>query len=306
MQFANSWNGAWLVIGVFPALVTCALPARAECNLTPGPTRTVTRAIDGETLALDDGSEVRLAGALAPRGLDAGVDEANWPLAVAAKAALAALAEGQTVVLGYSSSAKTDRLNRHVAQVFVVEGGRETWLQGRLLSDGHARAYQQKDHRGCADELLAFEKIARDAGAGLWASGAYQVRTASRPRELEGLAGTFAVLRGKVAWVAEGRQTVALGFSPARSASWAARRGLIVMIENGDRDLRGSFGGDPKTLEGKHVEVRGWLEQRLGRPAGTFVVDISLAGMMVVQGRATNTIAETGADAAQAPQKQPP
>ena len=291
MRSTNLWLRVCPAVGALAGLCACCLPALAECTLTPGPTRTVTRVIDGETLALDDGSEVRLAGALAPRGFDARTDEASWPAAVAAKAALAALAEGHSVVLGYAGSAKTDRQNRHVAQVFVVEDGQETWLQGRMLSEGHARAYQQKDHRGCAEELLAFEKTARDAVRGVWTSGAYQIRPASRPRDLEGMAGNFVVLTGKVAWVVEGRQTIALGFTPARSGSWGARRGIIVMIENGDHDLRGTFGGDAKALEGKAVEVRGWLEQRLGRPAGTSVLDISLAGMIVVIGNSAQTVA---------------
>ena len=37
------------------------------CTLSPGPTATVARILDGETLQLDDGQQVRLIGALAPR-----------------------------------------------------------------------------------------------------------------------------------------------------------------------------------------------------------------------------------------------
>lgn len=262
---------------------------RAECRLEPGPTRTVTRVIDGETLLLDDSSEVRLAGALAPRGFDAAIDDATWPAAVAAKAALAALVEGHTVVLGYTGNGKRDRQNRHVAQVFVLRDGVETWVQGKLLSAGHARAYQQKDHRGCAAELLAHERIAREAGSGLWDAGAYQTRVAVRTRDLEGMAAKFAVLTGRVAWVTEGRDSIAFGFSASRTRGFNGRRGVIVMIDGRDRALLGTFGGDAKALEGQQVEVRGWLEQRLGRPAGTFVMDISLAGMIVVPAAATKT-----------------
>lgn len=248
-----------------------------------GPQRTVTRVIDGETLALDDGSEVRLAGALAPRGFDAGTDESRWPAAVASKAALAALADGRTVVLGYAGNGRRDRYGRHVAQAFVVENGIETWLQGRMLSEGHARAYQQKDQRGCVDELLAHERVARDKGHGVWSIGAYLPRSVTRTRDLVGLAGKFVVLAGRVAWVMEGRESIALGFSPSRTRSWSGRRGVIVMIDPHDRDLLGTLGGDAKSLDGKQVEVRGWIEQRLGRPAGTYVLDVSLAGMIEVQ-----------------------
>jgi hypothetical protein len=48
---------------------------RPSCTgLEPGPARTVTRIIDGETAALDDGTELRLIGALAPRAIDAGIE----------------------------------------------------------------------------------------------------------------------------------------------------------------------------------------------------------------------------------------
>ena len=51
---------------------------RPSCTgLEPGPARTVTRIIDGETAALDDGTELRLIGALAPRAIDAGTSPAR-------------------------------------------------------------------------------------------------------------------------------------------------------------------------------------------------------------------------------------
>ena len=268
-----------IVLLLFAGLAGGTVSLHAECRLEPGPQRTVTRALDGQTLALDDGSVVRLAGALAPLAYDA-ADNA-WPPAANATAALAALAVGRTVVLGYTGSGRRDRQNHHVAQVFVIDGGEEIWLQGRMLSDGHARAYQRKDQRGCAAELLAHEHVARNAGRGLWSVGAYLPRAAARTRDLEGMNGRFAVLAGRIAWVAEGRETIALGFTPQRTRGWSLRRGITVMIENRDRDLLGSLGGDPKALLGRDVEVRGWLEQRLGRPAGTFVMDISLAGLIV-------------------------
>ncbi len=257
-------------------------PVSAECRLEPGPHRTVARVVDGETLLLDDGSEVRLTGALAPRGFDAGIDDADWPAARAATSALASFTTGRNVVLGYMGSAKRDRHNRHVAQVFVIEDNRETWVQGRMLSEGHARGYQLKDQRGCADDLLAHERVARETGRGLWAVDAYKPRPAIRTRDLENMAGSFVVLSGRIVWAAPGREAIALGFRPSEMRSWTQRRGVVVMIDNRDRDLLGSLGGDPKALEGRQVEVRGWLEQRIGRPAGTYVLDVSLAGMIRV------------------------
>lgn len=270
------------VCAVTALALAMSTAAAAECRLEPGPRRTVTRAIDGETLQLDDGSEVRLAGALAPRGFDVAMPDNAWPSSLAATQALAAFTVGRNVALGTSGTAKRDRLNRHVAQVFVIENGGEIWVQGRMLGEGHARATQQKDQRGCADELLEHEAVARAEQRGVWTIDAYRARTALRTRDLERMAGKFVVLSGRVAWVAPGREAIAIGFTPSTMRGWTLRRGVVVMIEARDRDLLGTFGGDAKALEGRQVEVRGWLEQRLGRPAGTYVMDISLAGMIRV------------------------
>ena len=78
-------------------MAICALMASADAvaqerqrctSLEPGPQRTVARIIDGETVALDDGRELRLIGALAPRALDAGAESGAWPLEAAASEAL--------------------------------------------------------------------------------------------------------------------------------------------------------------------------------------------------------------------------
>ena len=279
------------IFAVAGLVFAVSLPVLAECRLEPGPRRTVTRVIDGETLLLDDGSEVRLAGALAPRGFDVATEDRDWPAALAATEALAAFTVGRNVALGYSGTAKRDRQNRHVAQVFVIEEGREIWVQGRLLSEGHARAYQQKDQRGCADELLEHEAVARGEQRGVWGIEAYRARPALRTRDLVRMAGKFVVLSGRIQWVAPGREAIAVGFTPSNGRSWSQQRGVVVMIEGRDRELLGAFGGNAKALEGRQVEVRGWLEQRLGRSAGTYVMDVSLAGMIQVLDWPAKTVA---------------
>ena len=46
-------------------------------GLEAGPTRSVARVLDGETVALDDGTELRLIGALAPRAIDAAAESGH-------------------------------------------------------------------------------------------------------------------------------------------------------------------------------------------------------------------------------------
>src|SRR6185503_18563800 len=71
----------------------------ACAGLEAGPTRTVARVIDGETVALDDGTQLRLIGALAPRAIDAGADPGLWPLEIAAQEELSALILGKSIEL---------------------------------------------------------------------------------------------------------------------------------------------------------------------------------------------------------------
>jgi micrococcal nuclease len=244
---------------------------QASCpSLRPGPLLTVTRIIDGETLALDDGSELRLIGALAPRAIDAGADPAAWPMAVAAQAELQALALGKSIELGFGG-ARSDRYGRQQAHAFVIDQGRRRWLQGHMLEQGLARAFVEADNRACGAELLAAEQVARLARRGLWAEGAYQVRSADLPRELSRYRGTFQVVEGQVASVMQGRGSIYLNFGDGRRGAFA------VSLRRGDRALLGSYAADPALLEGKLMRVRGWLEERSG-PA----INLSSAGLIEV------------------------
>ncbi len=60
--------GALLLLSAQPA--AALEPREPACELHAGPTRAVVRVIDAETVLLDDGREVRLIGALAPRSPD--------------------------------------------------------------------------------------------------------------------------------------------------------------------------------------------------------------------------------------------
>ena len=144
-------------------------------GLEAGPTRTVARIIDGETLALDDGTELRLIGALAPRAIDAGADPGLWPLEVAAQEELRALILGKPIELAFGGE-RTDRYGRLQAHAFWMEGDQRRWVQGHLLQQGLARAYGQAGNRACAKEALEAERMAREARRGLWADAAYRAR----------------------------------------------------------------------------------------------------------------------------------
>lgn len=263
-------------------LANAAQPATAQpavglstcANLEPGPVQTVTRVIDGETLVLDDGRELRLAGALAPRAIDVGARAGQWPPEVAAAAELGALVLGQSLQLAFGGE-RIDRYGRLQAHAFVRNAGERRWVQGHMLAQGLARAFAQAGDRDgsrtCVAALLAAEREARESGRGLWADAAYRIRDASRPAELARYRSTFQVVEGRVTRVAQVRGAIYLNFS----RNW--RSGFSVSLRLGDRQLLGAHHVDPSELTGRRVRVRGWIEQRRA-PA----IDLSAAGLLEV------------------------
>jgi endonuclease YncB( thermonuclease family) len=241
--------------------------------LEPGPTHSVTRVLDGETVVLDDGRELRLIGALAPRALDVDAEPGAWPMEAASTEALRAIALGKSIVLGFAGGARTDRYGRLQAHAFLVEGEGRRWVQGLLLEQGRARAYALADHGACSTELLAAERGAREAGLGLWAEAAYRVRPADKPAELLRYRTTFQIVEGRLVRVAPVRDTIYLNFD----RDW--RHAFSVSLRRNDSGLLGAYAGNPRRLEGRTVRVRGWIEERGGAP----IIDLSTGGLIEVQ-----------------------
>jgi endonuclease YncB( thermonuclease family) len=241
----------------------------ACAGLEAGPTRTVARIVDGETVVLDDGTELRLIGALVPRAIDAGAEPGMWPLEVAAQEELRALILGRSIGLAFDG-ARTDRYGRLQAHVFSIDGDQPRWVQGHLLQQGLARAYAQEGNRACSAEALEAERVAREARRGLWADAAYQTRPAALFRELSRYLGTFQVVEGRIARIGVGRGTIYLNFGNDRQE-------FSVSLRRGDRGLLGAHADDPKALEGRYARVRGWIEHRSGP-----TINLSTAGLIEV------------------------
>jgi endonuclease YncB( thermonuclease family) len=261
--------GIVLAAGEAPALDQ----ARPACaGLEPGPTRTVTRILDGETVALDDGTELRLIGALAPRATDSGAELSAWPAEIAATQELRALLLGKSVDLAFGGE-RSDRYGRHQAHAHIRESDSRRWVQGHLLEQGLARAYTVAGNRACADALLEAERSARDARRGLWAEAAYQAKPADKPSQLARSRSTFQLVEGRIAAVAQVRGMIYLNFN----ADW--RHAFTTAVRRGDRGLLGADGNNPKMLEGRLVRVRGWIEQRSGASNGP-AIELSTAGLV--------------------------
>ena len=234
------------------ALLACGEPAPSGATaLKAEETGRAVEIVDGDTLVLDDGREVRLVGIQAPklplgrRGFE------PWPLSPEAKAALAELALDETLQLAYGGS-KIDRHGRALAHLYRRDG---LWIQGRLLERGMARVYSFVDNRALVAEMLALERQARAERRGIWADPFYALRA---PRGLAADIGSFQLVEGRVFKTAEVRGRVFLNFA----ADW--RRDFTVSLDRAAARLFRAEGLEPLDLEGRLIRVRGWLKEENG------------------------------------------
>ena len=225
--------------------------AAAFATLAIAETETVVEIVDGDTLVLADGRQVRLVGLQAPKLPLGRPGFKAWPLAEDAKAVLGELTLGRAVTLGYGGR-RGDRHGRALAHLFDETG---LWIQGALIDRGMARIYSFSDNRALVPEMLAREAAARAAGRGIWALHAYAVRDAAAvPARLSG----FELVEGRVAETATVRKRTYLNFG----ADW--RSDFTVSLAPKARKLFEAEGIDPLSYRGKLVRVRGWLKSYNG------------------------------------------
>lgn len=268
---ACSWRSD-LAAALFTVIlaVTCSCyRARAQDQQNPAPPcggsdtarGTVARVLDGRTFVLGDGREVRLAAVEVPP-LPLPDETGAAPGAAVAKRALEALAGGDDVMLR-RADAPTDRYGRVVAYAYVERDGDELFVQGELIASGFARVGDQVGSRACAAELVRRESAARQAKLGLWADPYYQVLNAETPADVLAHRGRFALVEGKVVSVRESGSTIYVNFGRRWSEDFT------VTISKRNRRNFTAAGLDVNGLAGRHVRVRGWVEERGGAVGST-------------------------------------
>jgi endonuclease YncB( thermonuclease family) len=207
--------------------------------------------IDGRTLLLTDGREVRLA------GIEVSQPSSGESAANAAKLALESLVSGRDVVLMRLGS-DSDRYGRVVALVAVAPATGGSSVQQALLAQGHARVGANIADFACAASLLAAEKAARMAGLGLWADPYYVTPNAEDPAGILAVRGRFAVVEGKVLSVRESGGTIYVNFGRRWSDDFT-----VTVLKRHERSFTAA-GMPLKKLAGQHVRVRGFVEERGG------------------------------------------
>jgi endonuclease YncB( thermonuclease family) len=226
------------------ACATIVCSARAQdataCKFTALGTVKVAAVLDGGTLMLDDGRELRLAGI---------------EVAAGSRDTLQALAGSQPLRLERLGP-EQDRYGRLVAFAFAGDGAQS--LQAALLEQGRARVAARIGAKPCAEALLTMERAARLAKRGLWADPNFAPLQAENLTQLEAGRGRFVLVEGKVLSVRESGATIYANFG----RRWT--RDFTVIILKRQQRTFAAAGIEPKQLEGRRVRVRGWIEQRGG------------------------------------------
>jgi endonuclease YncB( thermonuclease family) len=241
---------------VHAILSVAALPALAGCGQAPffhqgvdqlaaGPKALVAEVPTGDSVVLQGGQVVRLAGVEAPKGSD--------PFASEARGALAKLVLGQQVQLMYGG-ARQDAYGRALAHLKLAHGGPwgGAWVERRLLQAGAARVHTYADNRALARPMLDVEARARLAHRGLWALPAYQVRL---PDEAAARPFGFQLVEGRVVSAAERGGQVRVDLE----------RWVEADVPGGAQGAFASAGLSLADLPGKLVRIRGFLRPGPGQ-----------------------------------------
>lgn len=226
----------------FPNAALLSEAARKDADFT------VVKVIDGNTVVLETGAELRLAGIEVPKTLSG---EAALPLAEEARATLDRLAGGKRVAVHYDST-RPDRYGRMIAHLYTADG---TWAQGLLLMSGLARVWTLPDQRARAAEMLSLEREARAKRRGIWSDAHYRILTADGAARY---ADSFQLVEGTVLSISAVRGKTYLNFGP----DW--HTDFTIAIDTADLRRFREAGIEPRSYEGRRLRVRGWIKSMNG------------------------------------------
>jgi len=204
-------------------------------GMVAGESGVAVEVVDGDTLLLESGTEIRLVSIQAPKLPLGRRGFVAWPLGEEAKQALEEMALGRELTLYYGGR-KKDRYGRMRAHLVRDDG---LWLQGALLAGGWARVYSFHDNRSLIDEMLPY----------------YAVRT---PEEVVDDVGSFQLVEGRAMDSAIVRRRGYINFG----ADW--KSDFTIAIQPKDRKLFGEDGENILRLKRRIVRVRGWIKSYNG------------------------------------------
>jgi endonuclease YncB( thermonuclease family) len=232
-----SLAGAFFVSAIWLSAAQAFCPAPAGLASV-----TVQRVVDGDTLRLSDGRNVRMIGLNTPElGKKGRSDE---PFAVTARKRLEALVAASDGRLSLQPGKESkDRYGRTLAHVYGADGAN---LEAQMLAEGLGFLVAVAPNVDLVNCQQAAERSARQAGLGVWRQSpvlkADQISVSG-----------FAVLSGRVSKVQRNRGGVWIELQDSvvlRVAPNLLARFDVASLEN---------------LKGKQVEARGWVLDRSRR-----------------------------------------
>jgi endonuclease YncB( thermonuclease family) len=231
------------LVGAFFVAAIWLPAAQALCSAPSSlPVAQVERVVDGDTLRLKDGRNVRLVGLNTPETGKKG--QSAEPFAEVAKRRLQDLiaeSDGQ-VSLGIGRQDK-DRYGRTLANVYGRSGAN---LEAQLLSEGLGYLVAVAPNVALVDCQQAAERTAREARLGLWRDSPVQPATQISK-------GGFALVSGQVTNVQSNGGGI-----------WIELQGNLVLRIG--PDLVSLFDTAAlRRLKGQRIEARGWVVDRSRR-----------------------------------------
>ncbi|WP_197484258.1 thermonuclease family protein [Halioglobus sp. HI00S01] len=222
-----------------------ASTAVAQCAADPATLRkaAVEHVYDGDTLRLRGGERVRLVGVNTPeRGRDGAADE---PFAEEARRTLQDLTRNGEVWLADAAQAR-DRHGRLLAYTFDAQGNS---LSAQLLAQGMGFHVAIAPNTAYADCLAVAESGARAARRGVWGEPFY---APVRMADLGPGDGGFKRVRDVVTRVS------------FKDNGWWVQLGGKLGVKIAEPNQAAFKRSELRRLEGREVEVRGWLVPRDG------------------------------------------
>ena len=250
MTLGQSMTRLLALIAVLAFCVWASAAHALEPSLSAlerGPKARVVEVIDGDTVVLADGLQVRLVGIQAPKLPLGRKNFPTWPFGEEAKSELEEIVQGREVQLLYGGR-PLDRNGRALAHL-VIDG--KIWVQGEMLERGFARVYTFPDNRSVVPELMARERRAREAHRGIWTDVFYALRT---PESVGAYIDGYELVEGRVRRVGQSGGRTYLNFGADFKTDFTA------VINGRDDGLFEAAGIDPERYEGHVVRVRGWVE----------------------------------------------
>lgn len=233
--------------------------AQDICPLPASDSGISERVIDGDTIRLASGLQVRLVGIQAPKLPLGRAGFKAWPLGDEARDFLKNMLDGKHVVLRYGGR-RRDRHGRALAHITFAgdeasshQEQNQQWAQWQMVHSGMARVYSFADNRSCVEQLLEAERAARKAGRGMWALEAYQILKAAKPGRITNLSGSYQLVEGRIESASQHGKWVFFNFDK----DW--KRDFTVSIPHKSWKYFQKDGYRLSAMSGQRIRVRGWL-----------------------------------------------